>query len=178
MWELVKEHFEKYKGKVDFKYQPTSLFINTGFSITMFGFPISVYCYEKQSKKKSEKVYVVTGCKKTSIDYTDYNEKDFEKLLKQLIKQKYVLYFSSATKLKLEDFTSHYIKDNLNKKLSYFITEDLATSIVGAKLDSTKKNMPKFIYGVSKKGKLKTLYTANKKPCSADKYWIPKSDEK
>lgn len=176
MWDLVKKHFEQYEKPLDFKFQPSSLFINTGFSVTLFGFPISVYCYEKQLKKKTEKVYVVTTCKTSSTCHTDHTQKEFDKLLKQLLKQKYVMYFQSTDKLKIEDFKSHYIKDNMDKKLKYFITESLATTMIGVKLDSSKKTMPKFIYGVSKKGKLKTLYTANKKVCTSDKYWIPKSE--
>lgn len=178
MWKLVKQHFENYKDAIDFPFQPNKVYVNSSFSITLFGFALTAFCYEKISKKKSEIVYSITTYKKlgTTVSET-FNEKDFFKLLKTLTKKDHYLYITSKEKLSLTEFHSHRVSDNLNKKLNYFIRLDDALKITGDKLDSSKKNMPKYLYGFTKKGKLNCLYKANKKVCKANKYWISKKGD-
>jgi hypothetical protein len=180
MWEKIKNHFEAYTeplSKDIFQFQPNLIYANNSISYTILGFPITAFCYEYVAKKKSALKYSLTIAKTVSgIERELFDQKDFFKYLKTLQKQKYLFYIVSVDTISIEDFRNNTVRDNIRLKLKYFLLEDTALKIGGTKLDSSKKTMPKCVFGVSRKGKLKLLYKANKKICEANEYWKPKGD--
>lgn len=179
MWDIIKKHFENYSEPItdkQFNFQPNLIDIRTSLNFTLLGFPISVMSYDKGTKKKTELSYFITTSKKFGTTYREeFESKKFFKSVDKLSKQKYLFYilsYSPDTKLSIDNFKSNYVSDCAKMNLGYEILLDNALFLKGTKLDSSKKNMPNFIYGVSSKGKLKTLYRANKKICELKDYWI------
>ncbi len=178
MWKIIREHFERYANPLtedEFGFMPNLINTRTSINFTLLGFPISAYSYDDSGKKKVDLVYIITEKKtKYGTDKNSYDEKKFFKLLKSLEKQKYLFYITSYSeeKLTLDNFRNNTVKDNFKLGLDYSITEDIALHLNQKEnLKSTNKTAPKFIYGVSKTGKLKTLYKANKKICNSADYW-------
>lgn len=177
IWEKLKKYYYLQKDNIDCPFELTKNDIPqyASFTITVFGFTITAFSFLVKTKEKHKIKFRLTTSKILgTITNTDYEAKAFDKLIKELEKRKYLFYIVSNTDDDIsEKIDSHYVVDNAKNKFNYYLFLEDALKIVGDKLDSSKKNMPKRIWGVSKT-KFKCLYKANKKVCDSKKYWVEK----